>query len=60
MIDGLTITQSDELADATERVIRLVDALQEACSRLPRVEEIERRIAATERLIGLQDERRWM
>jgi hypothetical protein len=28
------------------------DGIQEACSRLPRVEEIERRIAATERLIG--------
>ena len=55
-IDDLTITRSDEL----ERVTRLVDAPQEACSCLPRVEEIERRIAAMERLIGLQVERRWM
>jgi hypothetical protein len=57
-IDDLTITRSDELADELERVTRL--ALQEACSCLPRVEEIERRIAAMERLIGLQVERRWM
>jgi hypothetical protein len=30
----------------------MIDGVQEACSRLPRVEGIERRIAVTERLIG--------
>jgi hypothetical protein len=32
----------------------MIDGVQEACSRLPTAEEIERRIAATERPIGLR------